>query len=57
MLRILLHSLSTASLTLVFMYNYIDKPDFDMNRLISVAENTLRKENVGLRLPAFLGVV
>ena len=41
----------------IHVYNYIDKPDFDMNRLISVARKTLfGKENVGLRLPAFLGV-
>ena len=39
------------------IYNYIDKPDFDMNMLISNARETLfGKHNVGLRLPAFLGV-
>lgn len=39
------------------IYNYIDKPDFDMNTLVSEARKTLfGKNNVGLRLPAFLGV-
>ncbi len=40
------------------IYNYIDKPDFDMNTLISGARNTLfGKTNVGLRLPGFVGIV
>lgn len=39
------------------IYNYIDKPDFDMNALVSNARKTLFKKNsVGLRLPAFLGM-
>lgn len=39
------------------VYNYIDKPDFDMNALVSEARKTLfGKNNVGLRLPAFLGM-
>ena len=39
------------------IYNYIDKPDFDMNALVSEARKTLfGKNNVGLRLPAFLGM-
>jgi len=39
------------------IYNYIDKPDFDMNALVSIARKTLFKKNsVGLRLPAFLGM-
>lgn len=39
------------------IYNYIDKPDFDMNALVSKARKTLfAKNNVGLRLPAFLGM-
>ena len=39
------------------IYNYIDKPDFDMNTLVSEARKTLfGKSNVGLRLPAFLGM-
>ena len=39
------------------IYNYIDKPDFDMNALVSLARKTLfGKNNVGLRLPAFLGM-
>ena len=39
------------------IYNYIDKPDLDMNSLVSEARKTLfGKNNVGLRLPAFLGM-
>ena len=39
------------------IYNYIDKPDFDMNTLVTEARKTLfGKNNVGLRLPAFLGM-
>ena len=39
------------------IYNYIDKPDFDMNSLISGARKILfKKNNIGLRLPAFLGM-
>ena len=40
------------------IYNYIDKPDFDMNTLVSVARLTLfGKSNVGPRLPAILGMI
>lgn len=39
------------------VYNYIDKPDFNMNSLVSVVRKTLfGKYNVGIRLPALLGV-
>ena len=39
------------------IYNYIDKPDFDMNTLVSEARKTLfKKNNVGYSLPAFLGI-
>lgn len=39
------------------IYNYIDKPDFDINSLVSKTRNTLfKKNNVGFRLPAFLGI-
>ena len=41
----------------IHVYNYIDKPDFDMNSFISEARNTLfGKNSVGLRLPGFLGI-
>ena len=41
----------------IHIYNYIDKPDFDMNTLISRARNILfGKDNVGLRLPGFVGI-
>jgi len=39
------------------IYNYIDKPDFNMNTLISGARKTLfGKSKVGLRLPGFVGI-
>ncbi|MDA7815699.1 NAD-dependent epimerase/dehydratase family protein [Porticoccaceae bacterium] len=39
------------------IYNYIDKPDLDMNTLVTEARKTLfGQNNVGLRLPAFLGM-
>jgi len=41
----------------VHIYNYIDKPDLDMNTLISKVKSTLfGKNSVGLRLPGFLGM-
>lgn len=42
----------------IHIHNYIDKPDFDMNSLISLARKILfSKNNVGLRLPGFIGIV
>ena len=39
------------------IYNYIDKPDFDMNTLISKVRKILfNKEGVGLRLPGLFGM-
>lgn len=40
------------------IYNYIDKPDFDMNSLVSeVRKKLFGKNNIGyFRLPAFLGI-
>lgn len=39
------------------IYNYIDKPDFDMNTLVSQTRETLfGKLNVGFRLPGFIGM-
>jgi GlcNAc-P-P-Und epimerase len=39
------------------IFNYIDKPDFDMNSLIIFVRKVLfRKSNVGIRLPSFLGL-
>ena len=47
-----------SSLSGVHIYNYVDKPDLDMNTLISVARKKLfMKNNVGLRLPKFLGIL
>ena len=40
----------------VHIYNYIDKPDLDMNTLVSNVRYILyKKNNVGIRLPALLG--
>ncbi len=40
------------------IYNYVDKPDYDMNTLVSETQRILfGKNNVGIRLPAFLGIV
>jgi nucleoside-diphosphate-sugar epimerase len=41
----------------VHIYNYIDKPDLSMNKLVEVARKTLfDKSGVGIRMPGFLGV-
>lgn len=40
------------------IYNYIDKPDFDMNALVKEVRKTLfGKNNLGLRFPAFFGII
>lgn len=40
------------------IYNYVDKPDLDMNTLIMMVRKTLfGKNNVGLRLPGLLGII
>jgi nucleoside-diphosphate-sugar epimerase len=42
----------------VHIYNYIDKPDFSMNQLVSSVKRFLgQSEKVGLRLPYFLGLL
>ncbi|MDG1818275.1 MAG: NAD(P)-dependent oxidoreductase [Porticoccaceae bacterium] len=39
------------------IYNYVDKPDLDMNTLVKTARKALFGENnVGIRLPRFIGV-
>ncbi len=39
------------------IYNYIDKPDLDMNTLVSKTKKFLfGKSNIGLRFPKFLGI-
>jgi len=41
----------------VHIYNYIDKPDFDINTLVLKAREALfGKKNIGIRLPHFLGM-
>lgn len=40
------------------LYNYVDKPDLDMNTLVSTARKTLfDKTGAGPRLPAWLGIL
>jgi nucleoside-diphosphate-sugar epimerase len=42
----------------VHIYNYIDKPDFTMNSLVSRANKILgRSEKINFRLPYFIGLV
>ena len=41
----------------VHLYNYVDKPDLDMNALVALVRKRLRgKDGVGLRLPFWLGL-
>lgn len=41
----------------IHIYNYIDKPNIDMNTLVSEVRKILfKKNNVGPRLPGFLGI-
>ena len=41
----------------IHIYNYIDKPDLNMNTLVRlIRKNLFQKDNVGLRLPRFLGI-
>ncbi|MCE7055292.1 NAD-dependent epimerase/dehydratase family protein [Algoriphagus sp. AGSA1] len=40
----------------VHVYNYIDKPDFDMNTLVLKVNKALgKKERIGLKIPYFVG--
>jgi GlcNAc-P-P-Und epimerase len=49
---------STAFNNGVHIYNYIDKPDLDMNKLVSSARKILFKKNgVGFRLPKIFAIV
>lgn len=42
----------------VHTFNYVDKPDLSMNELVQVARKALfEKTGVGLRLPAFIGIL
>lgn len=39
------------------IYNYVDKPDFDMNRLVKFTKKIIfDKNNIGPRIPSFLGI-
>lgn len=40
------------------IYNYVDKPDLDMNSfLILIRKKLFNKESVGIRLPYFFGII
>ena len=40
------------------LYNYVDKPDLDMNTLVAHCRNVIwGKEGVGLRMPSWLGIM
>lgn len=40
------------------VYNYIDKPDLDMNTLVTKSRSILfNKENIGIRFPGWLGML
>ncbi len=42
----------------IHIYNYIDKPDIDMNTLVSLTRSkVMKKKGVGLRIPYFIGVL
>ena len=46
----------STSLTGYHLYNYVDKPDLDMNTLVGKTRKILfDKEGVGIRLPAWFG--
>jgi len=41
-----------------YVYNYVDKPDLDMNSFVMLAKSALgREETVGLRLPYACGYI
>ena len=40
------------------VFNYVDKPDFTMNELVSFVRGKLRgRATVGIRIPKFLGLM
>ena len=42
----------------VHIYNYVDKPDLNMNELTTISRKKLfDKNNIGIRLPGFLGIL
>ena len=54
--RFIIHT--TSLNTGIHVYNYIDKPDFEMNKFVITARKYLfNKNNIGIRLPSFLGIL
>lgn len=48
---------STTLKSGIHLFNYVDKPDLDMNTLVAETRGLLfGKKNIGLRIPAWLGV-
>ena len=48
----------STQLTGYQIYNYVDKPDLDMNALVEIVrKNLFGKSGVGIRLPAWLGIL
>ncbi len=41
----------------LFIYNYVDKPDLNMNELVRQVETSLSKKIPSIRFPYFLGMV
>ena len=41
----------------IHIFNYIDKPDFNMNELVSLTQKTLKRSNKIMRVPVFMGLL
>lgn len=42
----------------IHIFNYVDKPDMNMNQLVKRVRNRLfNQNNIGIRLPKFLGII
>ncbi len=40
----------------LFIYNYADKPDLNMNELVKIVENTLDIQLLNIKIPYFIGI-
>lgn len=50
----LVYSLSLESG--IHIYNYVDKPDFNMNQLVALIRRSLKQRNSVIRIPVFIGL-
>ena len=41
----------------IHTFNYIDKPDFNMNEFVSLTQKTLKRKNTIFRVPVFVGLL